>query len=150
MQALEKTPLEPEIIEALRKHFNEMENFNETKFAIRSSAIGEDSADTSSAGQNETFLGVNTFEEVCDSIRKCWASMFSLRSVQYRRQHLQTVNNKMAVVVQQMVASDAAGVLFTQHPTTGHTNKLLITANYGLGEVSTFLLVVNVLSFLCT
>jgi len=104
------------------------------RFAVRSSAIGEDSDDASSAGQNETFLGLRNLTEILDSIKLCWASLFTYQSVEYRRQHIQPVNTEMAVVVQIMVPADCAGVLFTRHPASGDPSKILITANYGLGE----------------
>ncbi|GAB0097107.1 uncharacterized protein DMENIID0001_127060 [Sergentomyia squamirostris] len=104
------------------------------RYAVRSSGISEDGSDASAAGQNETFLGVSTVEEIHRSIVKCWASLYTFQSVQYRRQNTQPICTEMAVVVQQMVAADVAGVLFTQHPTTGNPSHVLITANYGLGE----------------
>lgn len=104
------------------------------KLAVRSSAIGEDGSDTSSAGQNDTFLGLKTLEDVLIGVKKCWASNYAFQSVQYRRQHIIPIKTGMAVVVQTMVASECAGVLFTRHPTTGDPKKIVITANYGLGE----------------
>ncbi|XP_052128708.1 putative phosphoenolpyruvate synthase isoform X2 [Frankliniella occidentalis] len=103
-------------------------------WAVRSSAVGEDSDELSAAGQNATFLGCRGDDGVLDGVRRCWASLFALQSVQYRRQHAQPVNAPMAVVVQRMVAADTAGVLFTCDPSSGDPRKLLITANYGLGE----------------
>ena len=55
------------------------------RFAVRSSAIGEDSADLSSAGQNETFLGCHGTKQILDSIKNCWASNFTFQSTEYRR-----------------------------------------------------------------
>ncbi|XP_059474516.1 putative phosphoenolpyruvate synthase [Neocloeon triangulifer] len=117
---------------------NVMENYldkysDETIFAVRSSAIGEDSADLSSAGQNSTILGVKR-QNVAQAVMKCWASLFSEHSVMYRWQHGQELDPGMAVVVQVMVPANAAGVLFTRHPFTGNPRQIVITANYGLGE----------------
>lgn len=75
-----------------------------------------------------------SFEKVLVSIKKCWSSLFTYQSVEYRRQHIQPIDAQMAVVVQIMVPSDCAGVLFTRHPASGDPSKMLITANYGLGE----------------
>lgn len=69
-----------------------------------------------------------------DAVKKCWASLYSYHSVQYRKQHIQPINTQMAVVIQLMIPSECAGVLFTNHP-DGNPTKVLITANYGLGEV---------------
>lgn len=104
-------------------------------FAVRSSAVGEDSEDLSSAGQNKTVLGVHgELADVLVAIQSCWASLYTLQSVQYRRQFGQPVQVGMGVVVQQMVPADSAGVLFTCHPTNGDPRQMLITANFGLGE----------------
>ena len=61
------------------------ENWSEKRFAIRSSAVGEDSSDLSSAGQNETFLGCSGKIRIEEAVRKCWASLFTFQSVEYRR-----------------------------------------------------------------
>ncbi|XP_055693663.1 uncharacterized protein LOC129796030 [Lutzomyia longipalpis] len=112
----------------------DFEIVREMRYAIRSSGISEDGSDASAAGQNETFLGVSTVDEIHRSIVKCWASLYTYQSVQYRRQNIQPIITEMAVVVQQMVAADVAGVLFTRHPSTGNPSHVLITSNYGLGE----------------
>lgn len=120
---------------AVTNSFNQIIlNHPHSRFAVRSSAIGEDSDDASSAGQNETFLGLRNLDEVLESVKKCWASLFTYQSVEYRRQHIQPIDVQMAVVVQVMVPADCAGVLFTRHPASGDPSKILITANYGLGE----------------
>lgn len=133
-----ETPIEDEIADEIKRAFLILKHNtgSSLKVAVRSSAIGEDSMESSSAGQNETFLGVKKIDSVLLAIQKCWASLFSAQSVTYRIQNIQQINTKMAVVVQRMVAPDCAGVLFTQQPVTNDPSKLLITANYGLGEVS--------------
>lgn len=74
------------IMEALTKL--ESHNKNETnvddRYAVRSSAVGEDSEETSAAGQNSTYLGVRTADDVVENVAKCWASLFSYQSVEYR------------------------------------------------------------------
>ena len=104
------------------------------KLAVRSSAIGEDGKELSCAGQNDTFLGVLGKDNVISSIAKCWASLYSYRSVEYRRQHGQPILASMSVVLQEMVDPVAAGVIFTADPLTGEEGKITITANWGLGE----------------
>jgi phosphoenolpyruvate synthase/pyruvate phosphate dikinase len=64
-------------------------NWPEKKFAVRSSAVGEDSTDLSSAGQNETFLGCSGENRIRESVLKCWASLFAFQSVEYRRYFIQ-------------------------------------------------------------
>lgn len=133
-----EAPIDEKILDKITKSFTMLTNNtgSSLKVAVRSSAIGEDGMESSSAGQNETFLGVQGVDEVLRAVQKCWASLFTTQSVTYRIQNLQPINTKMAVVIQKMVAPDCAGVLFTQHPVTRDPSKLLITANYGLGEVS--------------
>lgn len=104
------------------------------RIAVRSSSVCEDGEDVSAAGQNETFLGLKTEEDILQAIKKCWASMYSYQSVHYRKQNIQMIRTGMAVVVQIMLDADCAGVLFSQHPITGHAKQCLISANYGLGE----------------
>ncbi|XP_055940272.1 putative phosphoenolpyruvate synthase [Argiope bruennichi] len=107
---------------------------NNYKFAVRSSATGEDTEQMSAAGQMETFLGVEGINEIMTAIKKCWASQFGYIAVQYKRQNGQIINSPMAVVVQQMISCDVAGVLFTCDPLTGNPTSMSITGNYGLGE----------------
>lgn len=138
-----ETPIEEQVLEQIRKTFtilsNNIADDSPLKVAVRSSAIGEDGTESSSAGQNDTFLGVHGIDDVLIAVRKCWASLFTAQSVTYRIQNLQPINTKMAVVIQKMIAPDCAGVLFTQHPVTRDPSKLLATANYGLGEVKILL-----------
>ncbi|XP_038207779.1 putative phosphoenolpyruvate synthase [Zerene cesonia] len=104
------------------------------RFAVRSSAVGEDSEALSAAGQNETVLGVTSDKDILRSILKCWASMFAFTSAYYRRQNGQPCYCGGAVVVQALVQARVAGVMFTRHPDAGDPTRILITANYGLGE----------------
>ncbi|XP_003739958.2 uncharacterized protein LOC100902626 [Galendromus occidentalis] len=104
------------------------------KFAVRSSACGEDSEDMSAAGQMETFLGVSGLDAVAESVAKCWASQFSFVAVQYKRRYGQPVDSDMCVVIQEMVPSDVSGVMFTVDPISGNPLSMSITANFGLGE----------------
>ena len=103
-------------------------------FAVRSSATAEDAADTSFAGQQETFLGVRR-ENVADAVRKCWASLFTERAVAYRvKQGIDAAGLAMAVVVQKLVPADVAGVLFTRDPNDPEGKRMLAEASWGLGE----------------
>ncbi|MFB6127642.1 MAG: phosphoenolpyruvate synthase [Halolamina sp.] len=101
--------------------------------AVRSSATAEDLPDASFAGQQETFLNV-TGEALVDRVKECWASLFSQRAIYYRnRQGFPHDEVDIAVVVQQMVAAEKSGVLFTSHPSTGEPRAILEAA-WGLGE----------------
>ncbi|XP_041376866.1 putative phosphoenolpyruvate synthase [Gigantopelta aegis] len=107
----------------------------EKRFAVRSSAAGEDGSDVSSAGQMETFLGVlGSIQLLADAVRKCWASAFTFQAVEYRRQHGQPLDAPVGVVIQEMIPSDVSGVLFTHEPMTGNPCQMVINASYGLCE----------------
>jgi pyruvate,water dikinase len=103
--------------------------------AVRSSATAEDSADTSFAGQQDTYLWVVGADAVVAHVRRCWASLYSARSLAYRADHAVDEDDiAIAVVVQEMVDAAAAGVAMTVHPGTGDRTKIVIDASYGLGE----------------
>lgn len=132
-----ETPIIAKIVDSVKQKLLILNQRSNTTFnlAIRSSAIGEDSVESSSAGQNDSFLGINTFDGVLKSIQMCWASLFSIKSIKYRIQNAQPIQTVMSVVIQKMISAECAGVLFTRHPVDNDPNKLLISANYGLGEV---------------
>ncbi len=102
--------------------------------AVRSSATAEDLPGASFAGQQETFLNISRTELV-NSVHKCWSSLFTPRAIFYReKQGFEHDQVSMAVVVQEMVDSDKAGVVFTVNPMTGDSDQLIIEAGWGLGE----------------
>jgi pyruvate,water dikinase len=99
-------------------------------------AVSTRSAGTvSRPGQYETFLNVKGESELLDNIKKVWASTFNPRSIAYRVQNgLPIESDPIGVAILKMVNAKAAGVLFTADPNTGDTSKLIIEANWGLGE----------------
>jgi pyruvate,water dikinase len=103
--------------------------------AVRSSATAEDMPGTSFAGMNETFLNVRGEEALIEAVRGCWASLYGARVVFYRRKQ-QIPEEKMgiAVVVQQMVDSDAAGVMFTVNPANNDRRTVVVEGAFGLGD----------------
>ena len=103
--------------------------------AVRSSATGEDGRDASFAGMNETLTNVTGEDALVDAVTRCWASLFSPRVVTYRASRGFTADPAMAVVVQQMIASEQSGVAFTSDPSTGERGHIVIEAALGLGEV---------------
>jgi len=106
----------------------------ETFVAVRSSATAEDIPEASFAGQQETFLNVKGTEAVVEAVQKCWASLYGARAIFYReKQGFSHESVNIAVVVQKMVDSDKAGVMFTSNPTTGEP-EAVIEASWGLGE----------------
>jgi len=102
--------------------------------AVRSSATAEDLPDASFAGQQETYLNIKGDAALLESVQKCWASLYGARAIYYRAKQGfddQTVN--IAVVVQELVHSEKAGVMFTSHPITGEPRSI-IEGSWGLGE----------------
>ncbi|MGD9987525.1 rifamycin-inactivating phosphotransferase [Pseudonocardia sp.] len=107
----------------------------DTPVAVRSSATAEDLPTASFAGQQDTYLNVVGPAEVLRRIRSCWASLFTERAVTYRlRAGIDHRRVQMAVVVQQMVVPQAAGVLFTADPVTSDRTAVTVEAVPGLGE----------------
>ena len=103
--------------------------------AVRSSATAEDTAETSFAGMNETFLNVRGSDAVIDAVRHCWRSLFGTRTIYYRGINgFAQADMDIAVVVQRQVASTRAGVMFTVNPATGERDELVIEGSFGLGE----------------
>ncbi|MEM9788605.1 MAG: PEP/pyruvate-binding domain-containing protein, partial [Pseudomonadota bacterium] len=104
------------------------------RVAVRSSASAEDSEAASYAGQQETYLEVSGAEDVRKRIIDCWASFFSERAMFYRGEKGSLDDLRMAVVVQNMVDADKAGVAFSNHPVTRRKDRMMIEAVHGLGE----------------
>ncbi|TNC24812.1 phosphoenolpyruvate synthase [Amycolatopsis alkalitolerans] len=102
--------------------------------AVRSSATGEDSADASFAGMNATFTNTTGEDDVLRRLVDCWASAFSPRVVAYRAERGFSGEPAIAVVVQQMVETERAGVIFTADPRTGDRGRLIVEAVFGQGE----------------
>jgi pyruvate,water dikinase len=103
--------------------------------AVRSSATSEDTAGTSFAGMHQTFTNVSDDAELLARLVECWASVFGDRVLTYRASQHMTEEPAIAVVVQQMVAAERSGVLFTADPSTGDLTKIVIEAAFGQGEV---------------
>jgi len=103
--------------------------------AVRSSATTEDAADASFAGLQDTYLWTIGAEETLKRVRSCWASLYSVPSIAYRRKHgLPESGVAMAVVVQTMVNAQKAGVMFTRSPLTGDRSVVTIEGSWGLGS----------------
>lgn len=108
---------------------------NGTPVAVRSSATAEDLASASFAGQQETSLNVRGLVELATAVIGCWASLWTARAMSYRaREGVEPGQVRLAVVIQQMVEADAAGVMFTANPANGRRDQMVISAAWGLGE----------------
>ena len=102
--------------------------------AVRSSATAEDLPTASFAGQQDTFLNVTDPDDLIDKVKKCWSSLFTPRAISYRTtKGFEHAKIKLAVVVQKMVNSDVAGIMFTVDPNS-ELPHIIVEAGYGLGE----------------
>jgi pyruvate, water dikinase len=127
-------PFPPEVADAINASYAALGD--EMAVAVRSSAVGEDSAEASFAGLQDTYLWVHGAAAVLDNVRRCWASLYNAEAVSYRLQHgLAGQHAAMAVVVQEMVDPRSAGVMFTCSPTTGDRSVVAIEGSWGLGSV---------------
>ncbi|HEX6322033.1 MAG TPA: phosphoenolpyruvate synthase [Burkholderiales bacterium] len=124
----------------IRSHFQELEakTSGDISFAVRSSATAEDLPDASFAGQQETFLNISGIDNVLESIRHVFASLYNDRAISYRvHQGFAHGVVALSAAVQQMIRSDlgASGVLFTLDTESGFRDVVFITSAYGLGEM---------------
>jgi pyruvate,water dikinase len=103
------------------------------ELAVRSSAVGEDSASASFAGQHTSELGVLPGETLREAVRTVWRSGFRDGALGYRDRLGLDRSPRMGVVIQPLINASVAGVLFTRNPITG-TNERVIEAAWGLGE----------------
>lgn len=136
--AITTSPLDAEVAEAVRAALDEIVLMTgegeRSRLAVRSSGVGEDAAGASFAGLHETELGVAP-AEVGTAIQRCWASLWSVPALFYRRRRgLPLDGGAMAVIVQALVPATDAAVVFTRHPVTGRDDHLCLTTARGLGE----------------
>jgi phosphoenolpyruvate synthase/pyruvate phosphate dikinase len=105
------------------------------RVAVRSSAVDEDGATLSFAGQHETYLNIAGAHAVAEAVVRCWGSVRTERVLAYRqRQSLSVAEARVAVLVQQLVSADASAVVFSANPVTGSDEEVMINASWGLGE----------------
>src|SRR5438270_691431 len=124
-----------EIADAITGAYGVLGSGEPIPVAVRASATAEERPFASFAGQQDTYLNIVGVEAVLDAVRRCWASLWTDRAVSYRESlGLDQSSVKLAVVVQRMIESSVAGVLFTANPGTGKWRQAVIDANPGLGE----------------
>lgn len=103
-------------------------------FAVRSSSPEEDLEGASFAGGYETFLGVQE-AGLLDAIRKSFASCFDERVFVYKKEHeFDLTNPRIAIIIQQQIAAETAGVAFSLNPLNNCYDEAVINANFGVGE----------------
>jgi len=126
----------PDLEEQILSKYEELRKLagRDILVAVRSSATAEDIQEASFAGQQDTYLNVSR-ENLLESVKKVWSSLYSARAIAYRSaKGIDHTKVSMAVVVQKMVNSRSAGVMFTLHPANGDTNVIVIESSFGLGE----------------
>ena len=130
---IESHPLPDGLAAQIERHYVALGA--DSHVAVRSSGTAEDLAEASFAGLHDTYLDIRGGAAVLDAVRRCWASMWSARATAYRyRGGFDHVTAHIAVVVQQMVTAETAGVMFTGNPLTARTDEIVINASWGLGE----------------
>lgn len=130
--ALLRAPLDPSLAASLAAAYERLAGTPPALVAVRSSALCEDTADASFAGQFDTFLGIADHADLVTATHACWASLWSARALRYMRVHeIDPARTAMAVLVQRMVDARAAGGALSQTP----DEELLITGTWGLGSV---------------
>ena len=133
------SPPRPKTLEKLIiKSYQELSEHEHVKnpfVAIRSSATAEDLPDASFAGQQETYLNQTGTEQVIQSVKECYSSLFTDRAIFYRAQKgFKDLDVALSAIVQMMCYSESSGVMFTMDPTNGDESLVLVEASYGLGE----------------
>ncbi len=132
-QSLEEIALPEAVCTAIKTALRDMPAG--CRLAVRSSSTLEDLAEAAFAGQHDTFLNVTDPEDVIEKVKLCFISLWGDRAIAYRVGHgFDHQQAAMAVVVQEMVNAEVAGVAFSLNPITGNPAQVLINANFGLGE----------------
>ena len=126
-------PVSPELRTAVLDAYHKLGDG--TRVAVRSSGTGEDTSGTSFAGMNVTYTNVAGDVELLQRLVDCWASIYGERVIAYRSVEEVTDEPTLAVIVQEMVPSERSGVMFTADPATSATDRIVIEAAFGQGEV---------------
>lgn len=135
---IETSPIPTEIEGAIKESYTTMSKqvgWEDLPVAVRSSATAEDLPTASFAGQQDTYLWIKGAEEVLEAVRRCWASLFTSRAINYRaKQNIPPDKALISVGVQKMVNARTAGVMFTINPVNGDLSQIVIEGSWGLGE----------------
>lgn len=127
--------LDPELVRQIEERFKAMPLAG-ASFAVRSSGIGEDSAENSFAGQFSSYLNQLDLTQILESLKLCWASAFTERAKTYRHERkISTTHFSMGVIIQRMIIADVAGVGFSRDPIHPlKREQMIISSVYGIGE----------------
>jgi phosphohistidine swiveling domain-containing protein len=131
-QAIIKVPLAEALQCEIEEHYNKL---GADYVAVRSSGTAEDLPGHSFAGQYDTYLGISNSADCVEAVKKCWASLWTLRAYEYREKNgFDHLAINMAVIVQSLIAADTSGVMFTVDPVKDSRSSIVIEACFGLGE----------------
>jgi len=131
---LAQSTIPPDVAALIERSYGEL-GADDPPVAVRSSATAEDLPEMSFAGQMETYLNVSGAGNVLAAVKRCWGSLWTARALAYRAQHgIRPEEVSIAVVVQQLIPAEVAGILFTANPLTGARDQMMINAAWGLGE----------------
>ena len=134
-EIFEQAVIREELAELVESAFAQLTESVENGVAVRSSGIAEDLPSASFAGQQDTYLNIRGKVALLEAVKRCWASMWTARAMSYRHQlGFRSAELSMAIIVQQMIEPDAAGVLYTVNPTSGNNQEAWINSTWGLGE----------------
>ena len=131
-QAIVEAPLAETVWHEIEEHYRKL---GAEYVAVRSSGTAEDLPGHSFAGQYDTYLGISNSKDCIEAVKKCWASLWTLRAYEYRERNgfdHHTIN--MAVIVQTLIEADTSGVMFTVDPIKDSRSSIIIEACFGLGE----------------
>lgn len=131
-QTIIEAPLSETIRHEIEEHYNKL---GADYVAVRSSGTAEDLPGHSFAGQYDTYLGISNLKDCIEAVKKCCASLWTLRAYEYReRDGFDHLKIEMAVIVQSLIAADTSGVMFTVDPVKDSRSSIIIEACFGLGE----------------
>lgn len=132
------SPLPDELVRAIGDAYRalgERCGVAEMAVAVRSSAVGEDGAEASFAGQHDTYLNIRGADAVVHAVVRCAQSAASAEALAYRKQQgLPLDDLRSAVLVQELVPSEVSAVVFSANPVTRSREEVVINSNWGLGE----------------
>ncbi|MGN6170383.1 MAG: PEP/pyruvate-binding domain-containing protein [Solirubrobacteraceae bacterium] len=133
---VEGCELPESVADAIRRAYHQLSGDDgNAAVAVRSSAVSEDLAGASFAGQLETYLWVEGADAVVEHVRRCWGGFFTPEALTYRhRQQIGSEDALMSVGIQRMVPARSAGVMFTLNPVNGDRSKVVIESTWGIGE----------------
>ena len=134
----QEAALHLELKDAVSREYQEMTvrcGIADPAVAVRSSALDEDGAGVSFAGQYDTYLNVIGPDAIADAIVKCWDSVGGERMEAYRKEHgLPAESMGVSVLVQRLISAEISGVVFSANPVSGNRDEVMINATWGLGE----------------